>query len=170
MKSRYTIGFASLTCILAGCSTTDLSSPGMTADVAQSAAAQIVARPWSGECNVTAQFLTESTLRITGNCQLAHLGRATVVEYQTITPGPDGIAYTNTAVYTASDGDELHTTNVGVALPNATGLALSGIETAVGGTGRFENATGTARLEGAVRFTGPFTTEGSYRLDGSLTF
>lgn len=129
-----------------------------------------VERPWRGECDVVAQFITEVTLRIDGSCQLAHIGRASVIAYQTITAGPSGIAYTNTAVYTSSTGDELHTTNVGVATPNADGLWLSGTETAVGGTGRFANANGSAILTGAVRFTGPTTTIGSYALEGRLTY
>jgi len=132
--------------------------------------AMSVERPWRGECDVAAQFISEFTLRISGSCQLAHIGRASVVEYQTITPGPSGIAYTNTAVYTSADGDELNTTNIGVAIPNADGLSLSGTETAVGGTGRFANATGSATLLGAVRFTGPSTTVGSYTLEGRLTY
>jgi len=134
------------------------------------ASAMSVERPWRGECDVAAQFISEITLQITGMCQLAHMGRVSVLAYQTITPGPSGIAYTNTAVYTSADGDELRTTNVGLAIPTADGLSLSGTETAAGGTGRFANASGTAALTGAVRFTGPSTTIGSYTLDGRLTY
>jgi hypothetical protein len=129
-----------------------------------------VERPWRGECDVDAQFIGEFTLRISGTCQLAHIGRASVVEYQTIAPGPNGIGYTNTAIYTSAGGDELHTTNSGIATPGADGLLLSGIETAAGGTGRFVNASGAATLIGAVRFTGPTTTTGTYTLEGRLTF
>lgn len=133
-------------------------------------ASSSVERPWKGECDVAAEFTSATTLTITGTCQLAHLGRTTVVANQTIEPGPNGITYTNTAVYTAANGDELRTTNVGIATPTATGLSLAGIETAVGGTGRFENASGTATLAGAVRFTGPSSTTGTYSLDGRLNY
>lgn len=129
-----------------------------------------VARPWKGECDVDAVFLTETTLEITGTCQLAHLGRTSVDALQTIVFGESGIAYTNVATYTAANGDQLRTTNVGVATPTATGLSLSGTETAVGGTGRFANASGTAMLEGAVRFTGTSSTTGSYKLNGRLEY
>ena len=129
-----------------------------------------VERPWSGVCDVAAAFTGPTTLHITGTCQLAHLGRVTVVEEQIIDPGPSGISYTNVATYTAANGDELRTTNVGIATPTADGLSLSGTETAVGGTGRFQNATGTAALNGSVQFTGPTTTIGGYSLNGRLSF
>jgi len=155
---------------LAGCSDngiTDTTSLSASSASSHSLGAE---RPWSGSCDVAAQFISETTLLITGECQLAHLGRASVPEYQTITPGPSGIGYTNTAVYTAANGDELHTTNIGVATPTAEGLSLNGTETAVGGTGRFANASGSAILVGAVRFTSASTTIGSYSLAGRLSF
>ena len=152
---------------LAACSGERITEASVGATVSQSIS---VERPWSGSCDVAAQFIGETTLRITGSCLLAHVGRTDIVAYQTIVPGPSGIAYTNTAIYTAPNGDELHTTNAGVATPTADGLTLSGIETAVGGTGRFANASGTAALNGAVRFTSASTTVGSYTLDGRLTF
>lgn len=127
-------------------------------------------RPWRGECDVDAVFTSETTLLITGTCNIAHLGRTTVIAHQTIQPGPSGIVYSNTAIYRAANGDELRTTDVGVATPTATGLSLSGIETAVGGTGRFVNARGSATLEGAVRFTGPSSTTGSYELSGHIEY
>jgi len=131
-----------------------------------------VARPWKGKCDVDASFTSPTTLSITGTCQLApaHLGSTTVSAIQTIEPGPTGIAYTNTATYTAANGDQLNTTNVGFATPTASGLSLLGTETAVGGTGRFENASGTAALTGAVAFTSATTTTGSYSLDGTLNY
>lgn len=162
------IGLLSL--IMAACSSDEIAAPTPSSTLSRSASIQPVERPWVGECDVDAEFITEFTLRIVGSCQLAHIGRATLLAYQVITPGPSGIAYTNTAVYTSPDGDELHTTNVGLAIPNSTGLSLTGTETAVGGTGRFANATGTAQLTGAVRFTSSSTTQGSYRLDGRLSF
>lgn len=130
-----------------------------------------VDRPWKGTCNVDASFTSATTLAITGTCQLAHLGRVAVTATQTIELLQSGlIAYTNTATYRAANGDELHTTNIGIATPSASGLALAGTETAVGGTGRFEDASGTASLTGAVAFTSATTTTGSYSLDGTLTY
>ena len=130
-----------------------------------------VDRPWKGTCDVDATFTSATTLLITGTCHLAHLGRTSVSAIQTIEVLPSGlIGYTNTATYVAANGDELHTTNLGVATPSASGLTLAGTETAVGGTGRFANASGTASLAGAVAFTSATTTTGSYSLDGTLTY
>ena len=156
---------------LTGCSADVITGPlDRTLPAPGLSGSATVERPWTGECDVAAQFTGPTTLTIIGTCQLAHLGRTSVIEYQTIEPGPTGIAYTNTATYMAANGDELRTTGVGVATPTATGLSLSGIETAAGGTGRFENASGTATLTGAVRFTGPASTIGAYSLDGRLSY
>ena len=171
MKSLRTIiaiAFASVA--MSACETDDITgvrrepSPGLSRTSAP------VERPWTGDCDVGATFTGPTTLRIVGTCQLAHLGRVKVIADQTIEPGASGITYRNTATYTASNGDELRTTNLGVAIPNADGLTLGGIETAVGGTGRFAAATGTATLAGSVRFTSQSTTIGEYSLDGHLVF
>ena len=129
-------------------------------------------RPWKAKCDVEAVFTSATTLVITGTCQFAHLGRTTVLEYQTIeAPEANGIiAFTNTATYTAANGDELRTSTIGAAAPTVGGVSLSGINTAVGGTGRFANASGTAALAGTVRFTGPTSAVATYRLDGHLSY
>lgn len=166
---RITLSLSFVGLTVAACSGDAIVAPGSLApnDISSSTS---VSRPWKGTCDVDAVFTSQTTLLITGTCQLAHLGRATVIAYQTIDPGPSGIGYTNTATYTAANGDELRTTNIGVATPTASGLSLSGTETAVGGTGRFLSASGTASLEGAVRFTGPSSTTGSYELSGRLEY
>ena len=156
---------------LAGCSADRITAEAnLRGSPGSSSQSLSVERPWSGSCDVAAEFTSETTLRITGECQIAHIGRASVLAFQTIVPGASGIEYTNTTVYTAPNGDELHTTNVGVATPGAEGLSLNGTETAVGGTGRFENASGSATLSGSIHFTTATTTIGSYELAGRLTF
>ena len=166
---RITLSLSFVALTVAGCSGDAIVAPQSITPNDISASSSI-ARPWKGVCAVDAVFTSETTLLITGTCQLAHLGRTTMIAYQTIEPGASGIVYTNTTTYTAANGDELRTTNVGVATPGASGLALSGTETAVGGSGRFANANGTAHLEGAVAFTGPTSTTGSYELNGMLQY
>ncbi len=161
------LSFVALT--VAACSGDAIVAPRSLAPNDLSASSSI-ARPWKGVCDVDAVFTSETTLLITGTCQLAHLGLTTMVAYQTIEPGPSGIAYTNATTYTAANGDQLRTTNVGVATPAGSGLSLSGTETAVGGTGQFTNASGSAHLQGAVAFTGPSSTTGSYELSGMLQY
>lgn len=171
ISGKAAISTAIIVVTLSGCSDNDITSaPAKVLDLPGLAAAKSVGRPWKGDCDVDAIFTSETTLLITGTCQLAHLGRTSVVANQTIVPGPGGIQYTNTATYTSANGDVLRTVNVGVATPSASGLSLLGIETAIGGTGRFANATGTATLAGAVQFTGPASTTGSYSLSGTLIY
>ena len=166
---RITLSLSIVALSVAGCSDDAIVAPRSIAvnDISSSSS---VVRPWKGVCDVDAVFTSQTTLLITGTCELAHLGRTTMVAYQTIEPGASGIAYTNTTTYTAANGDELRTTNVGVASPTASGLSLSGTETAVGGTGAFTSASGTAHLQGAVAFTGPSSTTGSYELSGLLQY
>jgi len=155
---------------LSACTTDGITEAGPEHSPTLSVASAPVERPWSGRCDVAATFTGPTTLRIVGTCQLAHLGRVQVVADQTIDASATGITYVNTATYTAPNGDELRTTNVGVAIPDADGLTLAGTETAVGGTGRFADATGTATLAGSVMFTSQTTTIGGYSLDGRLSF
>jgi len=126
-------------------------------------------RPWKGRCDAVAAFTGENTLLITGTCQLAHLGRTTVIADETIRPRADGFDVTRVSTYTAANGDQLRTVSAGVALykPDFSGLLLSYGETAVGGTGRFANASGTAILTGETVFA---TGKGFWTLDGSLTY
>lgn len=129
-----------------------------------------VERPWKSDCDVVAVNLDATTLFISGTCRMAHMGRVTVAGYQTLQPDATGILFANTAAFTAANGDELHTTGGGIARPTATGLSLEGTATAIGGTGRFANASGNATLAGAVRFTGPTSAHGVYSLDGRLIY
>lgn len=168
--------FAALT--LTGCSgdrltgtANDTLNPGSLLSAAN------VERPWKGICDVSS-VITGLSVAVTGTCQIAHLGRVSVTADQTLAFGPGGISYTNTAVYVAANGDKLETSNTGTAtpIPNPNGspvpigLILSGEETASGGTGRFADASGSARLDGAVFFTGPNTTTGSYSIAGQLSY
>ena len=87
----------------------------------------------------------------TGTCQLAHLGRAALHLVQDIyfaTGTQVSIEFT----FTAANGDVLRATNVGTSAPSGTGVRFQGTTTFVGGTGRFADATGEARLEGTANF------------------
>jgi hypothetical protein len=146
--------------------------PPVPSPHAARAAAAPVSRPMKGRCDVVARFTSETTIEFSGTCELAHLGRVSVVASQLLVPGPGPIPFTNTATYTAANGDALYTTDTGVGTPTADGLGilLEATQTVVGGTGRFAEASGTATLRGAVLFTGPTTTVGGYAIDGQLTY
>ncbi len=154
---------------ITACSSGDIAAP-VDASRQKSAASAVVERPWKADCTVDARFTSGTTLTIEGTCQMAHLGRTTVLMYQTVSEAPGGFAYTNTTTYTAANGDELRTTGVGMATFTPTGLSLAGTETAAGGSGRFANASGSATQTGAVQFVDPSTTTGNYSAAGRLTY
>ena len=136
------------------------------------ASAQPVDHPWAGRCETLFTPTGPFTLEITGTCQLAGLGRVTLMAEQTLVPGPTGIALTNTATYTAANGDVLRTTNVGVGTPASDfpGVVLTGTETAAGGTGRFTEATGTATITGSAVLAGPAANTGEFTVSGTLGY
>jgi hypothetical protein len=87
----------------------------------------------------------------TGACQLSHLGHAALYSVQDI----DFAAGTQVSVeltFTAANGDVLRATNVGTSAPDGPGVRFRGTTTFTGGTGRFANAIGQARLEGTANF------------------
>jgi hypothetical protein len=91
-----------------------------------------------------------------------------VVTEETFTSATTGV---NTSTYTAANGDQLYATGSVVAtfLPDG-GVALAGTWTAVGGTGRFAGARGTAAYAGAAQFTGPASAAGAYTPEGRLAY
>ena len=162
---------------LGGCGTsTDLPLAPSVASPSRAAAggaasAATTGLPWSGRCEFAAERLGPTLIRIVGTCQLAHLGRVTYVNLQTLVPGPV-TQFTNATIYTAANGDLLHTTAVGTVTPIAGGsrLTASATETVTGGTGRFARASGQAAFAGTVFLTGPAAGTGFYELTGTLDY
>lgn len=102
---------------------------------------------------------------------MLHLGATTLSAEQTVTQLPDGsLSAINDSIYTAANGDRLFSHFVGGATPASTGLALTGIETYVGGTGRFDDASGRSSLNGTVSFTSASEGIGEYTLTGRISF
>ena len=157
---------AAATTVLAACADAPGAlSPSRTPQPARGGRT-VVERPWTGRCEVAATA-TGPTQLITGSCQLAHLGRVTVVTEETFTSATGAV---NTSTYTAANGDLLYTTGTVDATFGPDGVTLRGTWTAVGGTGRFAAASGTATYVGAARFTGPTTAVGAYTLEGRLAY
>ena len=108
----------------------------------------------------------------TGTCRLAHLGRTTVETEETVVPGmiPRTIAVTSTFI--AANGDRLYTTGIvrGSAVAPDGSLTVAGTYTAVGGTGRFAGASGTAVFAETARINPPAPSVGTYTLDGWLAY
>lgn len=102
--------------------------------------------PFIGDYVTTAEFLQGPAVqRITGVGHATHLGQNTFVANATVnfsTPPPFAIA--GTATFTAANGDKFYTQFTGINTPTGNGTSRGDIyHTVVGGTGRFENATGS---------------------------
>ena len=101
-----------------------------------------------------------------GTCHLSHLGRTALYSVQDI----DLATGTQTSIeltYTAANGDILRAVNTGTSVPNGPGVRFSATTMFVGGTGRFANATGQARIEGTASFV---TNTASYTVDGWIAY
>lgn len=137
--------------------------------VAAATTAEPKSRPWRGRCEGTALFIDPTTLRIAGVCHITHLGRSTFTATESVIPGPEGFALSAASTYIAANGDTLYTTSTGIAVltPDFSGVTFSGIEIAVGGTGRFRNARGRATRIGSTRFS---DNQGAYANVGELVY
>jgi len=161
-----------LTLAVAGC--TREAPTTARADVPSLAlsAAAPTSRPLTGRCETSFDpppFPLPPVLRQVdrGTCQLSHLGRATIYSVQDI-QFATGTQLSVELTFTAANGDVLRATNVGTSAPGGSGVVFQGITTLVGGTGRFANATGEARIAGTANFatnTAEFTI-----VDGWITY
>jgi hypothetical protein len=118
-------------------------------------------RPYASICDTVVHVIQTQpilTLSVDLACQVRHLGRTTGLIIQDVVPtGPPvngvlPVALDATVVYVAANGDELRATFLGTGEINlVTGdVTFEGIETFNGGTGRFQNATGSSFLEGTA--------------------
>ena len=163
--------------ILAGCADAPTAALHPAEFQAARAPSAVVARPWKGRCDVETtptEFGSSGPTKFyqIGLCQLAHLGLTTVVTYETFLP--ESGAYQVSSTFTAANGDELHTTGIvraGSALTPDGSLTVAGTYMAVGGTGRFAVASGTAVFAETARIVPERgIAVGSYTLEGRLAY
>ena len=145
----------------------------------ESAIAASPERPYSGSCSTVVTPLTPpgvfpQELHIDYDCTLAHLGHATAVATQVVTPiNQSGVlvtaTITNSTTYTAANGDTLHASFTGTALLNVeTGqVRFIGTEKFDGGSGRFDDASGSADLDGSGSF---FTNIAFFTAKGRIAY
>lgn len=135
-----------------------------------------ISRPAGGRCETTFEFLPPAAgqpqnvavIRILADCNLRHLGRTAGVAIQTITfTGATTMVISSTTVYTAANGDELHAELSGTGTMGQGSVTFEGTETYVGGTGRFEGATGSSALSGSASL---ILSTGFYQTAGSITY
>jgi hypothetical protein len=148
-----------LSVALTGCSSQPL--PPDSATMAEAVSVQqragdhpaAIARPLTGRCETTfnpPSFPPPLVHRQTdvGTCRLSHLGRAEFHSVKEINFAT-GTQTTTEATFTAANGDLLRAVGSGVSAPGQPGrIGFSATLTFIGGTGRFENASGEARVEG----------------------
>jgi hypothetical protein len=104
--------------------------------------------PFTGDFITSAVFLSGPPLllhRITGTGNATHLGNATFLVEATLnvsTPPPFGV--TGTGTFTAANGDQFYTTIAGLVTPTGPTTQRGELtHTIIGGTGRFQNASGS---------------------------
>ena len=97
----------------------------------------------------TAQFVSPTDF--VGSGKATHLGRYTEVGAVQFSPTDDPTVFRLDAwsIYTAANGDQLYATFTGH-LNGLTG-AITATVTYVGGTGRFDDASGSATLAGQIQ-------------------
>ena len=143
---------------------------------ASSASGGQVTRPAGGRCTTDITVVATRpgyvlSLDMTGVCQLAHLGRTTMVIEQDF--AADG-SIVNSTTHTAANGDLLLSTwysAPGESTTDGINAVFAGTETYVGGTGRFADVSGSSRVQGSAVLdlaTGAFT--GAYTTHGTITY
>ena len=137
-------------------------------------------RPLHGEGVITTVFdnstfpVFEGT--ITGSSQVTHLGVTSIDLDTTITFTAFGQAdQSATGTWTASDGSMLFVDGIGtITITGPTTSVSTSVSTITGGTGRFEDATGTFTSESSgerVSLVGNIATHvHSFTLDGTITY
>ena len=147
--------------------------------VGSPAVAANLPRPYGGSCDAVVTVLTPpgvfpQDLSIGLDCKLTHLGRATGLILQTVTPtsivGTTVFAnIENFTTYTAANGDTLESTQVGTGtidlVTGAVHFALT--ETFTGGTGRFVDASGSSEVKGNASI---FTNLGFFTVSGDISY
>jgi hypothetical protein len=159
---------ASIVATTLGCTSADRTPTApSTASMVRASAGAVTSRPAGGRCTTAigpapTRAGYALSLHITGVCQLKHLGRATIVIEQDF--AFDG-SIVNVTTHTAANGDVLNSTwysAPGESSSNGIDATFAGVETYVGGTGRFANVSGSSRVEGTAHLdVGEYTSEGT---------
>jgi hypothetical protein len=149
-----------------GCTSAD-QIPTAPSTASELRASAVTSRPAGGRCTTAiapapTRVGYALSLHITGVCQLKHLGRTTIVIEQDF--AFDG-SIVNVTTHTAANGDVLNSTwysAPGESSSNGIDATFAGVETYVGGTGRFTNVSGSSRVEGTAHLdVGEYTSEGT---------
>ncbi len=128
--------------------------------------------PFKGEYATTVQVLSGPPMlrqRITGTGHATHLGRSSFVALSTVnltTAPPFGVS--GTAIFYAANGDEFYTTFTGTSTPIGGGRSNVVVNhTITGGTGRFEDASGSFT---GITVANPAMPTGSITYEGYISY
>jgi hypothetical protein len=146
-----------------------LSLSGLSLSIAAPPAVAVPFRA-SYEVDLQAEInLPIATVTSTGSALATHLGRVaarSVEETVNLATG-EGVA---THEFTAANGDVILVDFIFTAIPTSeTEFDVSGTWQISGGTGRFENATGSGSYSGLVQFTSATTATGHFEMEGTMS-
>ncbi len=133
-------------------------------------------RPLRGTETATAIInVVMHTGSVSGPFRYSHLGNGTFHADTTLTPlTPASTHIDGTNTYTAANGDQVFTTISGTSTVRATGSEVTIVDTIVGGTGRFADASGTFTVTGpatTLSFVFPFvTSSGTNTVEGRISY
>jgi hypothetical protein len=178
MSCRVVVAVAACVLVLAGCQQGG-SGIGPTAPItAPSSVAMAVDVPFSGAVTGGLTFVANPQncpSGVTGVSDATgtalHMGTITYHTEQCVNAA---LGITGKAlVLTAANGDELHGTFVGQSTaPGETGTQIQVSATLMfeGGTGRFENATGTAEMTAVLTHSAAFPWPGRWQWSGTIRY
>ncbi len=161
---KHNLKFACLVAVLLGTACSD----GPTAYVAKK---QTVESSCTTNIHTTQMAADRLIMDMTGQCDFKAIGKMDIVIHQECLFAG---TCSNTTTHVASNGDQLKSTwfsAVGQNSFDGTNAVFEGVETYVGGTGRFANATGSSAVKGTAKVdaaSGGFT--GKYTALGTITF
>jgi hypothetical protein len=124
---------------------------------------------WEADLTITPLVPPLVAVAGLGTGRAQHLGRftaASIAEEVNLDTGEGDAAYR----FTAANGDEVLVDFAFTALPTSPGVySIQGVWQVVGGTGRFEDASGSGDYVGEVVFSGPVNALGQFELEGTIS-
>ena len=133
-------------------------------------------RPLKGTLTTTVVANAATGVAIVdGNFRLTHLGNGTVhQETTTVSFIGNTAVNTGTATYVAANGDKVFTTVVGTVTFTSSGSEATFVDTIIGGTGGFADASGTFTRTGVAVFVSvvpPIITQtGTATAEGQISY
>lgn len=160
--------------ILAGGCSTESPLQNPSNEDSPSSLAKNVAVPLKGSYVTTIENLQVVgpglvSMNVIGKGMVSHLGKSKVFIAQTANYTTDPFSLVSpTVIFTAANGDELYSSGVGTFTDDGLGnSAFTGTLTISGGTGRFNQATGSVTYDGSANVA---AAKGQFTFDGMVNY